>query len=479
MQKRFSWEHGSVVLALAGVGLCTAACNTGGGTRDVATGENRIGGDEETTGDGASAPFETVVDERGLVTTITRGGRQLRLAWSAEGSSADVTFENDGTTTEFSITVGFEDEALLEAFAFIEQELGTDLTDLREWVSTNPGAVAAGVADASQTTARRAQIAKLGSRLQADLPGVEEHLDGLRSNLAKLAQVVYRLGLTSLQASQEPEEVQSEYRQAFELARDQWQDAREEQQLQERECALCTLACEADCATPNQGSCCRYAAGRSQCLPADAKSCSDDGGFFFEGLSCGDVQCPEAGACCTSIDCLDTNGTVCDLIGGKFDEGESCLDAPCDPGACYTLYQTSLGDACCDCRTATDNECRALSNFHFFVRNEECPGACYVGEGDGAYCYEDSESECLRNEGAAFFHESVCAGICVYESGCTAADTRQCDELEGDMYYHVDSCVGSCDYYDLNALEDRCVGTGGPAECDALGGGFFLGEACP
>jgi len=422
------------------------------------------------------------VDARLRPTELFVAGDVITVDWTDDSQAATFMLQDEISGTVV-VPLDFSDEGIQEALDEAEASTGQDMSSLREYVADNPGLIQRIVRgeEPAPSAAGDSSAAKVNSRLQELIdPQVARHLAELAAAASITRSVAWRLAMQhNLSVDPQERAVLRTLMDGFVLLANQLRDLRTEQ---ERECIVCEPGnqCEVGCTSPVPfGACCIYSGAIASCYDGiDQKACIDQNGQFHEGTTCDTFECETTpGACCTTIDCVDTIEAACVALGGKFTADTNCGEIQCPDGACYTFHPTSIGDACCDCRQATDEECRADPDFYFFVRAEQCPGACYVGSGFDAYCEEISETECAPL-GGTFFHDSVCAGVCLYDDGCGQMDRWECDDLSGHLHYETDTCSGACYYEDPNTFQDRCEQMPDEESCDARYGLFYFGEPC-
>lgn len=435
---------------------------------------------------------EMTVDQRLRPARIVGAGVSVGFTWSSDSTSMELVLEGSPPSDALCATADISDAAMLALLDLVESQDGRDVSLFREWILANPGlflAIARGEVAAPAPPAARyssGSTAKVGRRMQQE--GIDESEMGkyrrywiIRQGWLQIAdynldQIRASYGFSDLDPG-----IQKMVVSTADLVLTSLNEASRTLDAQLRDChSPCTSECVVRCEGARSGACCTYFGAIVGCLDGvDQKACTDENGEFHEGVTCDTLECNAAGACCTTIDCVDTTEAICTALGGKFMVDTNCEEAECPDGACYTFHPTRrFGDACCDCRQASDEECRADPHFYFFVRAEQCPGACYVGSGNDAYCYEEtSETDC-ESLGGVFFHESACAGICRYDDDCGQMDRWECDDLDGDLYYAVDTCTGACYYEDPNTFQDRCEQMPDEESCYARDGFFYFGELC-
>ena len=184
-----------------------------------------------------------------------------------------------------------------------------------------------------------------------------------------------------------------------------------------------------------------------------------------------DVINADSGACCVETDCVGTMGQAdCDALGGDYYLGEDCATfecpAPCDEDTLiiniftdgyasettWDLYQQGGGLVASGAPTANDT----LHTWQVCLETALCYDfTIYDSYGDGICCsYGDGYYELLLN------------GILVGSGGEFGTDeTTQVGN----------GCVeptGAC------CVDQVCVATNYAAECDALGGIWYVNEDC-
>jgi hypothetical protein len=186
------------------------------------------------------------------------------------------------------------------------------------------------------------------------------------------------------------------------------------------------------------GACC--VAG--QCEETVVGVCTNQGGDFFVGESCGTFTCPAAtGACCNGIGgCQDDiERSFCEQFAGFVygGDGTTCSGGVCELGACCLLG---------DCKDLVAVAC-ASSNGEFHVGTDcetsECPiptGACCV---QGIICVDDT----TEVEDCIGFFSGEWAGPF---TTCPIVDTDLCPlcddgDIDGDL---------DVDLYDFAAMQE-------------------------
>ena len=440
---------------------------------------------------------ETAFDGRGRPSLLVAGGRSAEFNWSDDATQVDVTIHDDPGSLTVSLSVDLSDDAIEVLIDDLEAETGQDYSVLRQALLDYPGLVqrtAAGL-EPPPTIAKGRLLPggwyKIGTNLQSaeDMSQTQlemwRYLGGLWYKFAMLQDARHHLWDAYVQYRQyfgQPESDEEARQHELIAAAYQLEDEAEKTfDSQRGACEPCTADCVVDCDSLGLGACCTFQGPISSCLDdVQEEACQEtDGSDYHPGSFCAALECGATGACCTSIDCVNTSEATClDAYGGKFTPDVACADFNCGDGACYTFYtsnQCPAGYCCCDCQPGmTDEACRALPDFSYYVRSEACPGACYQGSGVyGAYCTSEMEFECANN-GGLFFHDSLCVGVCFFdETGCEVITERACDERGGHIESSgVDSCAGACYLGD-----GRCVATVTRGDC--VGGTFYLGEPCP
>lgn len=471
----------AILAAVIVLGL-PACCNTQGGGNDnhnaSQNNSDNTGNQNENAGDGGVGTI--ALDARLRPERISSGATTVGFAWADDSSSVDVTVRSGDTTYTYAVDVDFSDPALHEALDQVTEETGEDVSALHTWIEDHPGEVAAVMSGEQSAPWLHAHVLQQTS---ADAE-VEEHLYRMTMRALALTRTVYELYVAWQHSTDLPQFVDLQ-REAWEAARDERLEFLDEFRTQLEECTRCTSGCAVDCAGRILFACCFYALGAPICTDLDERACAEAGGAPHAGATCDEYECESGvGACCLTLQvgdagspCIDADATFCANLGGQFTAGLTCAEAPPCAGACHTLYDTAEGQDCCDCRVTSLDDCRGDPNFNFFNSGFACPGACYTGEGETAFCAQMQEEECIAI-GGIFFHESLCRGSCFYSSGdaCTCADLteRECQALDGSMIYDA-NCLGAC--YHAEGDRDVCTQTTCGA-CDSLLGLYRAGHPC-
>ena len=175
------------------------------------------------------------------------------------------------------------------------------------------------------------------------------------------------------------------------------------------------------------GACC-YTNGNCA-NDIEEADCLAESGTWYEGQTCGEIECNPSGACCVGSGCLDdVDPDTCDLIGGVYaGDGSTCASDICIAGAC--------------CIPET-GEC--VENFEF-----ECDAIGGVFQGAGTIC---DPNPCPQPTGACCFGE-----VCI--AGQTEA---QCSGAGGTW----GGAWSTCDDNNSNGVPDICE-TGCPNPGDS------------
>ncbi len=189
-----------------------------------------------------------------------------------------------------------------------------------------------------------------------------------------------------------------------------------------------------DCCFPAKGACCRA----GQCVPdlSELECIVTDGLYQGDGSNCADVECPNAGACCTLGVCAVVSQDQCFQRGGDYQgDGSACDPNPCPPvGACC------IEGICEDDLTQT--ECSAAGGLFQGPGTDcgtvTCPtGACCAA----GYCADDTvEALCVAGGGTYQGNGSTCTpGLCgTPVVGLQLNEIRQDqDGTDNDEYFEV------------------------------------------
>ena len=283
-----------------------------------------------TSGDGS---LQLAIDERLRPIEVVGPEVCAQIAWSDDSTTAVITLQGDGQALTVQENADFSDEATLEAIADIEGEIGVELTELRAWITENPGrtlATARGEEDAAQPPddVKLAVISKPYLPLQSNMdPNVRRHLDMIADASAKAINTafVFFNALRNAEATGQQMLVPmltSLVNHFVELRN----SLLEYQRQQQDACVACLPACLVRCGLLETGACCYFEGGETRCednITQDDCNARNDG-IFHSGLACTvGVTDVCLSACCITTEapgigmiscCEDLYPETCDQI---------------------------------------------------------------------------------------------------------------------------------------------------------------------
>lgn len=282
------------------------------------------------SGDGL---LQLKIDERLRPIEVVGPEVCAQIAWSDDSTIASVAIEGDGQAFTVQEHADFSDEATLEAIADIEEEIGVELTELRTWITENPGrtlATARGEEDAAQPPddIKVAVISKPHHQLQSNIdPNVRRHLDMIADASAKAINTafVFFSALRNAEATGQQALVPM-----LTALVNHFVDLRnsllEYQREQQDACVACLPACLVRCGLLETGACCYLEGGETRCednITQDDCNARNDG-IFHSGLACTvGVTDVCLSACCITTEapgvgliscCEDLYPETCDQI---------------------------------------------------------------------------------------------------------------------------------------------------------------------
>lgn len=264
------------------------------------------------------------------------------------------------------------------------------------------------------------------------------------------------------------------------------------------------LGDDSDCSTCVYGACC---AGDGSCSESLDTDCDGD----FVGGSCADASCTAViGACCLSdLTCLpDMTPEDCDLFGGEHaGNGTDCSNPEtCGSGNdnCDSAAEATVGSQSFDTTDATDSgfgepdDTQCTGTFLDWTGSPDV--WFYIMPGDGtmdiSLCDSTSyDTSLVLYEGSSCSSlvQVACNGDSTVESGCQAyySGIYGHPVSGGNTYYiriggwQAASGAGTMTITILGGNETGaccvagdCVGENTASDCAALGGGWYVNQAC-